>query len=92
MEEHVKIVRSREFWPRVAQEIWEILPEREAMHLKNIADRVGREFVKEAEQYPGEWGPELLKGVIDQRIKFRKLFASEGNGRYRRRRPEDDAA
>lgn len=92
MKAHVQVVRSREFWRRVAQEIWEILPEREAMHLNDIAEKLGREVVKEAEEYPGEWGPELLRGVIDQRVKFRKLFASEGGGRYRRRRPEDDAA
>lgn len=88
----VQAVRAREFWRRVAQEIWEILPEREALHLNDIAQRIGREVVKEAEDYPGEWGPELLRGVVDQRIKYRKLFASEGGGRYRRRRPEDDAA
>jgi hypothetical protein len=92
MKGHVQVVRSREFWGRVAQEIWEILPEREALHLRDIAQRVGREFVKEAEAYPGEWGPELLRGVVDQRIVYRQLFASEGGGRYRRRRPEDDAA
>ena len=34
----------------------------------------------------------MLRGVVDQRIKFKKLFASEGKSRYRRRRPEDDAA
>lgn len=39
------------------------------MHRGDIAQRVGHEFVKEAEDYPGEWGPELLRGVIDQRIK-----------------------
>lgn len=61
------------------------------MHLSEIAGQVGHEFVKEAEDHPGEWGPELLRGVIDQRIKFRKLFAKQGPGRYRRRRPEDDA-
>lgn len=88
----VRAVRAREFWRRVAREIWEILPEREALHLNEIARRIGREIVREAEDYPGEWGPELLRGVIDQRIKYRKLFASEGGGRYRRRRPEDDAA
>lgn len=92
MKGHVQVVRSREFWGRVAQEIWEILPEREALHLRDIAQRVGCEFVREAEAYPGEWGPELLRGVVDQRIVYRKLFASEGGGRYRRRRPKDDAA
>jgi hypothetical protein len=34
----------------------------------------------------------LLQGVIDQGIKFKKLFASEDGGRYRRRRPEDGIA
>jgi hypothetical protein len=92
MKGHVQAVRAREFWGRVAQEIWQVLPETEALHLRDIAQRVGREFVKEAEAYPGEWGPELLRGVVDQRIVYRKLFASEGGGRYRRRRPEDDAA
>lgn len=90
--DHLALVRARAFWRSVAQEIWDILPEREAMHLGDIAQRVGHEFVKEAEDHPGEWGPELLRGVIDQRIKFKKLFASEGNGHYRRRRPEDDVA
>ena len=61
------------------------------MHLRDIARRVGREFV-EAEAYPGEWGPRLPRGVVDQRIAYRELFASEGGGHYRRRRPEDDAA
>ncbi len=89
---HLAIVRSRNFWEKVAQEIWEVLPEREPMHLNDIAGRIGHEFVKEAEDYPGVWGPELLRGVIDQRIKFKKLFASEGGGRFRRRRPEDDIA
>ncbi len=92
MKGHVQVVRAREFWRRVAEEIWEILPEREAMHLNEIAEQLGREIVKEAEDYPGEWGAELLRGVVDQRIKYKKLFASEGSGRYRRRRPEDDAA
>lgn len=92
MKEHVATVRARAFWRSVAQEIWEILPEREPMHLNDITRRIGHEFVKEAEDYPGDWGPDLIRGVIDQRIKFKKLFASEGGGRYRRRRPEDDAA
>ncbi|MFC6791239.1 hypothetical protein ACFQE0_17420 [Methylobacterium komagatae] len=89
---HVGVVRAREFWQRVAQEIWDVLPEREPMHVNDISRRVGLDIVKEAEEHPGEWGPELLRGVIDQRVKFRKLFANEGGGRYRRRRPEDDAA
>ncbi|WP_411902294.1 DNA-binding protein [Methylorubrum thiocyanatum] len=92
MKEYVATVRARAFWRSVAQEIWEILPEREPMHLNDITRRIGHEFVKEAEDYPGDWGPDLIRGVIDQRIKFKKLFASEGGGRYRRRRPEDDAA
>jgi hypothetical protein len=90
--EHVTTVRARAFWRSVAQEIWEVLPEREAMHVTDIVGRIGHEFVKEAEDHPGEWGPDLLRGVIDQRVKFKKLFASEGGGRYRRRRPEDDVA
>jgi hypothetical protein len=89
---HLRLVRARAFWRRVAQEVWEILPEREAMHLADILPRIGHEFVKEAEEHPGEWGTDLLRGVIDQRVKFKKLFAAEGSGRYRRRRPEDDAA
>ncbi|TXN81512.1 hypothetical protein [Methylobacterium sp. WL8] len=89
---HVAMVKARAFWRTVAQEIWNILPEREAMHLGDIAKRIGHEFGKEAEDHPGEWGPELLRGVIDQRINFKKLFASDGSGRYRRRRPEDDVA
>ncbi len=92
MRKHLGLVRGREFWGRVAQEIWEILPERDPMHVNDVTKRIGHEFVKEAEDYPGVWGPGLLRGVIDQRIKFKKLFASEGGGRYRRRRPEDDAA
>ncbi|TXN04811.1 hypothetical protein FV222_07145 [Methylobacterium sp. WL103] len=92
MREHIRVVRAREFWPRMAQEIWEVLPEREAMHLTEITRRIGREFVKEAEEYPGDWGPALIRGVIDQRIKYRKLFAAADPGRYRRRRPEDDVA
>lgn len=89
--EQLSVVRSRAFWRTVAQEIWEILPETEAMHLADIVPRIGHEFVKEAEDYPGEWGVELIRGVMDQRIKFKKLFAKEGTARYRRRRPEDDA-
>ncbi|SDM90254.1 replication region DNA-binding N-term [Methylobacterium phyllostachyos] len=92
MRKHVRTVRALAFWRRVAQEVWEILPEREAMHLKEIVPRIGHEFVKEAEAYTDEWGTDLLRGVIDQRVKFKKLFAAEGSGRYRRRRPEDDAA
>jgi hypothetical protein len=84
--------RAREFWGTVAQEIWEILPERETMHLNEITRRVGHEFIKEAEQFPGDWGPELLRGVIDQRIKYNKLFMREGKARFRRRRPEDGLA
>nr|USU33084.1 DNA-binding protein [Methylobacterium sp. OTU13CASTA1] len=90
MRKHVDTVRAREFWGTVAQEIWEILPERETLHLNEITRRVGHEFVKEAEQFPGDWGPELLRGVIDQRIKYKKLFKREGKARFRRRRPEDD--
>lgn len=90
--DHLRTVRAREFWNRVAQEIWEILPEREGIHVAEITDRIGREFVKEAEGYPGVWGPDLIRGVIDQRIKYEKLFAKDGKGRYRRRRPEDAAA
>lgn len=90
--EHLSLVRSRAFWRTVAQEIWEILPATEAMHLADIVPRIGHEFVKEAEDYPGEWGVDLIRGVMDQRIKFKKLFAKEGTARYRRRRPEDDAA
>lgn len=92
MRKHVGIVRAREFWQRVAQEIWDVLPEHEPMQVNDISRRVGHEVIKEAEEHPGEWGPELLRGVIDQRVNFKKLFASEGGGRYRRRRPEDDVA
>jgi hypothetical protein len=62
------------------------------MHVGEIARRIGHEIVREAEDHPGEWGPDLLRSVIDQRIKFKKLVASKGGGCYRRRRPEDDVA
>lgn len=91
MEKHVKDVRARAFWKAVTEEIWRILPEKGSMHVSEITRRIGREFVKEAEDYPGEWEPKLLRGAIDQRVKYEKLFASEGRGRYRRRRLEDDA-
>jgi hypothetical protein len=34
----------------------------------------------------------LLRGVIEQRIRYKKLFKREGGGRYWRRRQEEDAA
>ena len=48
------------------------------MHVAEITDRIGREFVKEAEVFPGDWGPDLIPGVIDQRIKYGKLFMKDG--------------
>ena len=91
MRQHLVRVRARAFWRTVAEEIWRILPERDPMHLADIVPLIGNEFVKEAEDYPGEWGVDLIRGVMDQRIKFHKLFAKEGTSQYRRRRPEDDA-
>ncbi|MCJ2009304.1 hypothetical protein MKK55_12580 [Methylobacterium sp. J-059] len=46
-------MKARAFWRTEAQEIWDILPEQEALHLGDIAQRIGHEFVKEAEDYPG---------------------------------------
>lgn len=90
--EHVQTVRAREFWNRVAQEIWDVLPEREAMHVKDITLRIGADLVQEAEGHRQKWDVQAIRGVMDQRIFHGRLFASEGSGRYRRRRPEDEAA
>lgn len=81
--------RSREFWRRVVREICDILPEREAMHVGDITLRIGADLVQEAEEHRQVWSVDTVRGAIDERMYRRRLFVSEGGGRYRRRRPED---
>lgn len=90
--DHVQTVRAREFWNRVAHEIWDVLPEREAMHVKDITLRIGADLVQEAEGHRQTWDVAAIRRLMDQRVFHGRLFASEGAGRYRRRRQEDVAA
>jgi hypothetical protein len=82
-------VRAREFWRRVIREILEILPEREAMHVNDITMRIGADLVQEAAEHKQVWDVDTVRGAIDERRYRRRLFVWEGDGRYRRRRPED---
>ena len=60
--------------------------------LKVITLRIGADLVQEAEGRRRKWDVQAIRGVMDQRTFHGRLFASEGSGRYRRRRPEDEAA
>jgi hypothetical protein len=83
---------ARGFWRRVVREIWEILPEREAMHVNDIVERIGPDLVEEAGKFRQVWDVDTVRGAIDERRYKRRMFFWEGGGRYRRRRPEDAAA
>lgn len=89
MREHLATVRSRAFWLRVVQEIWDILPEREALHVNDITLRIGADLVQESGEHRQPWNYDTIRGAIDERVYRNRLFVSEGGGRYRRRRPED---
>lgn len=80
---------ARAFWRRVVQEIWEILPEREAMHVNDIVERIGADLVEEAGKFKQAWDVDTVRGAIDERRYKGRMFFWEGSGRYRRRRPED---
>jgi hypothetical protein len=85
----VATVRAREFWLRVVQEVWEILPEQGSLHVNEITMRIGADLVQEAERHRQVWDVATVRGGIDERRYKRRMFVSEGGGRYRRRRPED---
>lgn len=87
--EHVRTVKARDFWRRVIQEIREILPERDALHVSDITLRIGADLVQEAEEHVQAWSVDTVRGAIDERMYRRRYFVGEGAGRYRRRRPED---
>ncbi|MCJ2066516.1 hypothetical protein MKK63_28040 [Methylobacterium sp. J-088] len=82
-------VRALKLWRRVIRDIQEVLPEREALHVNNITVRIGADLVEEAGKHKQEWSVDTVRGAIDERVYRRRLFVSEGGGRYRRRRPED---
>lgn len=86
---HQRTVKARDFWRRVIQEVRDILPEREALHVTDITLRIGADLVQEAEQHAQAWGVDTVRGAIDERVYRRRYFVGEGPGRYRRRRPED---
>lgn len=92
LEAHVQDVRAREFWDRVVNEIWEILPEEGALHVDGIMNRVAH-LAPEGERHREGWKRSTVKWKIIQRINNRRLFARETEGcddRFRRRRPQDD--
>ncbi|MCB4802800.1 DNA-binding protein [Methylorubrum populi] len=89
MKEHLRTVRARDFWQRVIQEVRDILPEREALHVGDITLRIGADLVQEAEEHVQAWNVDTVRGAIDERIYRKRYFVAEGGGRYRRRRPED---
>lgn len=92
LKEHLQAVRADAFWDRVVREIWAILPERDALNVEDITNRIGADLVEEAKSHREEWKPATIRKKLDTRIYHKRLFAKEGRGRYRRRRPEDDAA
>ncbi len=85
----VRKVRSLDFWRRVIQEVRDILPEREALHVAEITLRIGADLVQEADEHGQLWGVDTVRGAIDERMYRNRYFVSEGGGRYRRRKPED---
>jgi hypothetical protein len=87
--ERMRTVRARDFWQRVIQEVRDILPEREALHVGDITLRIGADLVQEAEEHVQAWNVDTVRGAIDERIYRKRYFVAEGGGRYRRRRPED---
>lgn len=92
LETHVQDVRAREFWDRVVNEIWEILPEEGALHVDAIMNGVAH-LAPEGERHKEGWKRSTVKWKIIQRINNRRLFAREAEGcddRFRRRKPQDD--
>lgn len=89
MREHLRDVRSREFWRRVVREICNILPEHGKMHVADITMRIGADLVQEAEAHRQVWGIDTVRGAMDERVYRQRLFVREGEGYYRRRLPED---
>jgi hypothetical protein len=87
--EHVRTVRARDFWRRVIQEVRDILPEREALHVGDIKLRIGADLVQEAGDHAQAWNVDTVRGAIDERMYRNRYFVGEGGGRYRKRRPED---
>lgn len=87
--EHLRTVRARAFWLRVIEEIREILPEREPLHVADITQRIGADLVQEAGEHVQVWNVDTVRGAIDERMYRNRYFVGVGGGRYRKRRVED---
>ena len=89
--QHLQAVRADHFWDRVVNEIYGILPEAGCLTLEQIAERLGADLAEEAKTHKEKWSTSTLRKKIEQRIYHKRLFARCDQGRYRRRRREDDA-
>lgn len=88
--ELLRDVRASEYWDRVVREIHALLPEGEALHVREITGLVGADLVAEAAAHAEAWSSTTVRKKMEQRIFHKRLFAREGKGLYRRRRPDDD--
>ena len=89
-QKHLGLVRSNNFWERVVQDMYAVLPENGSMHVDEIAERLGADLVEEAKSYPEEWSRKTLDKKIKRRIHHKRLFFRVGKFQYRRRRLEDN--
>ncbi|TXM73774.1 hypothetical protein FV226_08135 [Methylobacterium sp. WL12] len=85
----MRTVKARGFWRRVIQDMREILPEQEALHVSDITLRIGADLVQEAGEHVQVWIVETVRGAIDERMYRNRYFVTEGGDRYRKRRAED---
>ncbi len=88
---HLQAVRADVYWERVVHEIWKVLPADGDLGVREIEQRLGADLVEECKGHQEEWNHATLRKKINQRIFHKRLFARVGPGRYRRRRPEDEA-
>lgn len=88
-EERLRKVRADEYWDRVVREIHALLPEREPMHVRDIAEMVGPDLVEEAKGHREEWSVATIRKKLETRVFHGRLFEKAGPGLFRRRAAHD---
>ncbi len=74
LENRLERVRSEDFWDRVMQEVWDILPARGAMTPEEILPRLKRRTLRGAALHKEPLTPATLRKKMDVRVSFGRYF------------------
>ncbi|GJE27536.1 DNA-binding protein [Methylobacterium organophilum] len=85
LENRLERVRSEEFWDRVMQEVWEILPAQGAMTPEEILPRIKRRTLRGAALNQEPLTPATLRKKMEVRVNFGHYFEPGERDGYTRK-------